>query len=118
MAWPLLGQGHFKPCLKYTAALLQSREKPETFFWSNVLSFTMIASFTIIGLELYPNSLMGPIVGRLLAAFIAGIWVLARIFREFGFKYDFTWLRSSFGFNTYTFIYQILQWIINYLIGS
>ena len=57
---------------------------------------------------------MGPVVGRLLAAFIAGIWVLARIFREFGFQYDFTWLRSSFGFNTYTFIYQILQWIINY----
>ena len=57
---------------------------------------------------------MGPIVGRLLAAIISGIWVLARIFREFGFRYDFAWLRSSFGFNTYTFIYQILQWIINY----
>jgi O-antigen/teichoic acid export membrane protein len=57
---------------------------------------------------------MGPVVGRLLAAFIAGIWVLTRIFREFGFRYDFAWLRSSFGFNTYTFLYQVLQWIINY----
>ncbi len=109
-----VGAGAFQALFKVHSSLLQSREKPETFFWSNVLSFTMIASFTIIGLELYPNSLMGPIVGRLLAAFIAGIWVLARIFREFGFQYDFTWLRSSFGFNTYTFIYQILQWIINY----
>ena len=109
-----VGAGAFQALFKVHSSLLQSRERPETFFWSNVLSFTMIASFTIIGLELYPNSLMGPVVGRLLAAFIAGIWVLARIFREFGFKYDFTWLRSSFGFNTYTFIYQILQWIINY----
>jgi len=109
-----VGAGAFQALLKVHSSLLQSRERPGTFFWSNVLSFTMIASFTIIGLELYPNSLMGPVVGRLLAAFIAGIWVLARIFREFGFKYDFTWLRSSFGFNTYTFIYQILQWIINY----
>jgi len=109
-----VGAGAFQALLKVHSSLLQSREKPETFFWSNVLSFTMIASFTIIGLELYPNSLMGPIVGRLLAAIISGIWVLARIFREFGFRYDFAWLRSSFGFNTYTFIYQILQWIINY----
>jgi O-antigen/teichoic acid export membrane protein len=109
-----VGAGAFQALFKVHSSLLQSREKPEVFLWSNVLSFTMIAAFTIIGLELFPNSLMGPIVGRLLAAFLAGLWVLARIFREFGFKYDFTWLRSSFGFNTYTFIYQILQWVINY----
>lgn len=109
-----VGAGVFQALFKVHSSLLQSREKPETFFWSNVLSFTMIASFTIIGLEMYPNSLMGPVVGRLLAALITGLWVLQRIFREFGFQFDFTWLKSSFGFNTYTFIYQILQWIINY----
>jgi O-antigen/teichoic acid export membrane protein len=109
-----VGAGVFQALLKVHSSLLQSREKPETFFWSNVFSFTLIASFTIIGLELYPNSLMGPVVGRLLAALVTGIWVLMRIFREFGFQYDFTWLKTSFGFNTYTFIYQILQWFINY----
>jgi O-antigen/teichoic acid export membrane protein len=109
-----VGAGAFQALFKVHSSLLQSREKPEMFFWSNVLSFTMIASFTIIGLELYPNSLMGPIVGRLLASIISGLWVLMRIFREFGFQYDFTWLRSSFSFNAYTFVYQILQWIINY----
>jgi O-antigen/teichoic acid export membrane protein len=109
-----VGAGAFQALLKVHSSLLQTREKPETFFWSNVLSFTMIASFTIIGLQLYPNSLMGPIVGRLLAAMISGAWVLTRIFREFGFRFDFIWLRSSFSFNAYTFIYQILQWVINY----
>lgn len=109
-----VGAGAFQALFKVHSSLLQSREKPETFFWSNVLSFTMIAAFTIIGLELYPNSLMGPIVGRLMASAIAGSWALARIFREFGLRFDFTWLKSSFSFNTYTFIYQILQWIINY----
>jgi O-antigen/teichoic acid export membrane protein len=109
-----VGAGVFQALLKVHSSLLQTREKPETFFWSNVLSFTMIASFTIVGLELYPNSLMGPIVGRLFAAIISGAWVLIRIFGEFGFKFDFTWLRSSFSFNAYTFLYQILQWIINY----
>lgn len=109
-----VGAGAFQALFKVHSSLLQSREKPETFFWSNVLSFTMIASFTIIGLEMYPNSLMGPVVGRLLAAVISALWVLGRIFREFGVQFDFTWLKTSFGFNTYTFLYQILQWVINY----
>lgn len=109
-----VGAGAFQAIFKVHSSLLQSREKPETFFWSNVLSFGLIASFTILGLELYPNSLMGPLVGRLFAGVIAGGWALARIFREFGFHFDFTWLRSSFSFNTYTFIYQLLQWVNNY----
>jgi O-antigen/teichoic acid export membrane protein len=108
------GAGALQALLKVHSSLLQTREKPETFFWSNVLSFTMIAAFTIVGLELFPNSLMGPIVGRLLAAGVTGLWVGVRIFREFGVQYDFGWLKSSFGFNTYTYIYQLLQWTINY----
>jgi O-antigen/teichoic acid export membrane protein len=109
-----VGAGVFQALFKVHSSLLQSREKPEIFFWSNVLSFSMIASFTIIGLQLFPNSLMGPIVGRFVASLVAGAWASVRIFREFGLRYDFTWLKSSFSFNAYTFIYQILQWIINY----
>jgi O-antigen/teichoic acid export membrane protein len=109
-----VGAGVFQALFKVHSSLLQSREKPEVFFWSNVLSFTMIASFTIVGLQLFPNSLIGPVVGRFLASFVAGGWASMRIFREFGFRYDFGWLKSSFSFNAYTFVYQILQWIINY----
>lgn len=109
-----VGSGVLQALFKVHSSLLQSREKPETFFWSNVLSFGLIASFTLIGLELFPNSLMGPIVGRFAAAVITAAWVLFRIFKEFGFHYDFGWLRTSFSFNTYTYIYQLLQWTINH----
>lgn len=108
-----VGSGIFQAIFKVHSSLLQSREKPETFFWSNVLSFSVIALFIVIGLQVYPNSLAGPIFGRLLGSIIPCIWVLIRIFREFGFHYDFTWLKTSFSFNTYTFIYQLLQWVIN-----
>lgn len=108
-----VGAGIFQAVFKVHSTLLQSREKPETFFWSNVLSFSLIAFFIVVGLQLYPNSLAGPIIGRLLGSFIPFIWALARIVREFGFHFDFTWLRTSFSFNAYTFIYQIQQWIIN-----
>jgi len=108
-----VGSGIFQAIFRVHSSLLQSREKPETFLWSNVFSFSLIALCIVIGLELYPNSLVGPVIGRMFGAIMPCVWALIRIFREFGFHFDFTWLRTSFGFNTYTFIYQLLQWVIN-----
>lgn len=109
-----VGAGIFQSVFKVHSSLLQSRERPDVFFWSNVSSFFMIAAFTIVGLKLYPNTLVGPVTGRLLASALMGAWALGRIFLEFGFRPDFTWLRASFSFNIYTFVYQVLQWVINY----
>jgi O-antigen/teichoic acid export membrane protein len=108
-----VGSGVFQALFRVHSTLLQSREKPETFFWSNVLSFSLVAICIIIGFQLYPNSLAGPIIGRLVASIIPAVWALSRIFREFGFHWDFGWLTSSLGFNTYNFIYQLQQWVIN-----
>jgi O-antigen/teichoic acid export membrane protein len=108
-----VGSGVFQALFRVHSTLLQSREKPETFFWSNVLSFSLVAIFIIIGFEIYPNSLAGPIFGRLVGSIIPALWALSRIFREFGFHWDFSWLKSSLGFNTYNFIYQLQQWVIN-----
>jgi O-antigen/teichoic acid export membrane protein len=108
-----VGSGVFQAIFRVHSMLLQSREKPETFFWSNVLSFSLVATFIIIGFEIYPNSLAGPIFGRLVGSIIPALWALSRIFREFGFHWDFSWLKSSLGFSTYNFIYQLLQWVIN-----
>ncbi|MEO5603889.1 MAG: oligosaccharide flippase family protein, partial [Cyclobacteriaceae bacterium] len=76
--------------------------------------FSLIAVFTLIGLWLYPNSLIGPIGGRLVSAIVSGGWVLWRIFREFGIHFNYPLLKTSFSFNFYTFLYQLLQWVINY----
>lgn len=105
--------GIFQASFKVHGNLLQSREKPELYFWSNVLSFAVIAGATIWGLWAFPNSLMGPVGGRLIAAVLSGLWALSRIFREFGVRFDMTLMRSTFSFNFYTFLYQFLQWVIN-----
>jgi O-antigen/teichoic acid export membrane protein len=107
--------GIFQALFKVHGNLLQSREKPEIFLRSNLFSFALIVIFTMVGLTLFPGTLIGPVGGRLLAAFISGLWALNRIFREFGVHFDFWLLRSSFSFNFYTFIYQLLQWVINYI---
>ena len=107
--------GIFQALFKVHGNLLQSREKPEVFFWSNIFSFSLVVIFTLLGLKLFPGTLVGPVGGRLLAAFLSGLWALFRIFREFGVHFNYPLLRTSFHFNLYTFIYQLLQWVINYL---
>lgn len=106
--------GIFQALFKVHGNLLQSRERPDVYLWSNVLNFALIAGATIVGLEMYANSLMGPVGGRLLAGVIAGLWALFRIFREFGIHFDYPLIRASLSFNFYTFLYQFLQWVINY----
>lgn len=108
------GTGIFQAMFRVHANLLQSREMPELYLWSNVVSFTLIVALTIGGLKIFPETLMGPVGGRLIAAIMSGLWALSRIFREFGIHFNLPLLRSSFRFNFYTFLYQFLQWVINY----
>lgn len=105
-----IAQGLFK----VYNTLLQSRQKPELYFLSNVLIFSAIVALTIFGLHLFPDSLLGPLGARVIAGVIAIAWVLYQIYREFGFHFNFPLLSSTFSYNHYTFIYQVQQWVINY----
>lgn len=110
-----VGVGIFQAIFKVHGNLLQTREKPETFLWSNVTSFAIIAATTVIGLKIFPGTLVGPLGGRLLAAFLSANWALFRVFREFGFQVKSPWQNTAHSFNAYSFIYQLQQWIINYV---
>lgn len=104
----------FQAFFKVHSSLLQTQEKPGLFFWANLISFSLIALFTVGGLILYPGMLVGPVGGRALAAIVAGSWALIRIFRQFGFHFNFRFLKSTFKINNSSFIYQLQQWFINY----
>lgn len=106
--------GVLQAFFKVFTSLLQTRQEPQSYLRSNLLNFSLIAIFTIGGLSLYPNSLAGPIVGRLIAAIVSGGLSAGRVFSEFGFHFDRALIRSTFNFNFYSFIYQLQQWIINY----
>lgn len=106
--------GVFQALFKVYTNLLQSREKPVLFLRSNLFSFFMIATLTITGLYVFPGTLIGPVGGRALAGLLAALWVLYRIYREFGFQFNYSLLKATFGFNHYAFIYQVQQWFMNY----
>jgi O-antigen/teichoic acid export membrane protein len=107
--------GAFQALFKVNTSLLQSREQPTWFFWSNLLNFSLIAVLTIAGLKFFPNSLAGPVGARAVAALISGIGALIRIYSEFGVRFNYPLLRSTFAFNAYSFIYQLQLWAVNYL---
>jgi len=107
--------GACQAMFKVHSNLLQTSEKPQTFFWANVASFALIALTTIVGLKLYPGTLIGPLGGRLLAGLLSVAWVLIRVFMTHGVHMKSPWLLTSSRFNAYTFVYQIQQWAGNYI---
>jgi O-antigen/teichoic acid export membrane protein len=110
-----VGVGIFQAIFKIYGNLLQTREKPVTFLWANIVYFLLIAGVTVGGLKMYPNSLAGPLGGRLLAGFVAALWVYGTVFKEFGFHLKSPWENTSFSFNAFAFLYQLQQWAINYI---
>ena len=106
--------GIFQAIVKVNSSLLQTQEKASSFLWINLLSFFLIALSTVAGLYFYPDELIGPVGGRFVAVAITGIWVLFTIYRQFGFHFDFTFLRNTLGFNHPSFLYQLMQWFNGY----
>ena len=109
-----LAIGIFQSFFKIHNSLLQTRQEPVVFFWANLLSFSIIAGLTVLGLTRYPDSLMGPLGARLCAAVVSGGWAIGRMLREFGLAFDYPLMRASLSFNFYTFIYQLQQWVMNH----
>ncbi len=112
--WLALGGGSFQALFKVYSNLLQSREQPTTFLRGNALLFLGIIILTILGLNIFPQSLIGPLGARFIALMLGATWVLYRIYKEFGVHFNWPLLNSSFSFNMYSFIYQLQQWFINY----
>lgn len=106
--------GVFQAWFKVNISLFQTRELPTRFLWSNLINFSLIASLTIVGLKLYPNSLAGPVGARAIAALVSGLVALRGVYREFGMRFNYNLIQSVFNFNVYAFIYQLQLWAINY----
>jgi O-antigen/teichoic acid export membrane protein len=109
-----IATGIFQALQKVNSSLLQTQQKPSLFFWSNLLSFSLIVVFTVASIYLFPTTLWGPVGGRLIATLITAAWVLGFTFRQFGFHFNWPLLKTTFAFNGSVYIYQVQQWFINF----
>lgn len=103
--------GVFQAVFKVNNSLQQTQEKATSFLVNNLISFSLIAAFTIVGLTFFPNALIGPIAGRLIAVAISGVWVLISIYRQHGVHLDLPLIKSTFDYNHPSLLYQIMQWV-------
>lgn len=111
----------FNSFFKTYTNLLIAQERPNRFFWMNIINFVLTISISLTGLYMYPFSLTGPMWGRLLSG--VGIFLIALCFfiKEFGFSFQKKLIRDIYKYSTPLLQYLALLWIIGnidrYIIG-
>jgi O-antigen/teichoic acid export membrane protein len=93
--------------------LLIYQQRPVRFFWYNIINFVLTIVISVIVLYMYPNTLMGPMWGRLLSG--AGIFIISiyGFSTEFGIRLKTKYLKPIFYFCLPVFIYYILTWVLS-----
>ncbi len=105
----------FNGIFKTYSALLINQQRPVRFFWLNISNFliTIAASLTI--LYLYPYTLYGPIVGRMIPAIVSASICLIMIGAEYGFHWESTNVKRIVNYTTPLLVYALLSWSVNYI---
>jgi len=105
--------GFFNGVFKAYTSHLIFREKPTPYFWSNILHFTLVIIVSIGGLYLFPQSLIGPIWGRLIGALATFIWATLFFLKHGSFKWNKDVFKHLIKYSTPIYFHNILYWIIS-----
>lgn len=105
----------FNGIFKSYSSLLINRQRPVRFLWLNLASFVLTISLSLVLLHLFPFTLWGPVLGRLIPTFLLSLVSLALLYREFGFTPDRRFIRGIVSFCTPMFIYAAMLWVVNYI---
>lgn len=103
--------GFFNSFFKTYTYLLVFEKKPGAYLLFNVVNFALTIIISIIGLYMYPDSLIGPMYGRLLSGL--GIFSMALIgfLYTSGISFRFHLLKNLHVFCLPYVMYVILTWV-------
>lgn len=93
--------------------LLINQERPERYFWMNILMFVLTIAFSLGLLFLFPDSLIGPIWGRFLASVLTAFLAFLFIRIEFGIRISTSFLPEIFSFCTPVFLFILFAWFLS-----
>ena len=105
----------FNGIFKSYSSLLINQQRPERFFWLNISNFVFTLGASLSLLYLFPYTLYGPIIGRLVPAVISGLLSLFLILKEFGIAFRRNFLHGIWTFCAPMVVYAIMVWIVNYI---
>ncbi|MGP8217620.1 MAG: lipopolysaccharide biosynthesis protein [Bacteroidia bacterium] len=98
----------------YTTLLIY-RQQQWRFLWFNLINFIATIIISLIGLEMYPHSIIGPMWGRLLSGVVIFLLALSFYLVEYGIAFDKTMLSGWQKFCTPVVIFSLLTWIMSYV---
>jgi len=103
----------FNSYFKTYTNLLIYQQRPIKFFWMNIFNFILTIGISLAGLHLYPQTLIGPMYGRLLSG--VGIFVVSFLFfaTEFGFSFRTKYVKGIVEFCYPFLFFLILTWVLN-----
>lgn len=105
----------FNSFFKTYTFLLINQQRPIRFMWLNLFNFILTLFISIVGLYLYPQTLIGPMYGRLLSG--SGIFLLALIYfiSESGIQFKLKELKGAVSFCAPIVVYLSMIWVISYI---
>jgi O-antigen/teichoic acid export membrane protein len=94
--------------------LLVNQQKPVRFFWINLLNFALTVVLTIVLLLKFPNTLIGPITARAIAAGIVFLLSLYLIVRQYHLSFEWLFFRTMVIICFPVLLNYLLNWSLGY----
>jgi len=107
--------GIFNSTFKTYSNLLINQERPARFFWLNITNFGITITVSLILLYLFPFTLYGPILGRLIPAVISASLSLLLLSGEYGLSWNTTYIKKIISYSTPIMVYALLTWVVSYI---
>jgi O-antigen/teichoic acid export membrane protein len=105
----------FNGFFKTYSNLLVNQQRPERFFWLNISNFIITLGASIGLLYLYPYTLTGPIMGRLIPAVISCTASVIMIVSQYGLRFSRKHLDGMMAFCAPMIAYGAMIWVVNYV---
>jgi O-antigen/teichoic acid export membrane protein len=107
--------GLFNGVFKTYSALLINQQRPVRFFWLNITNFAVTVGATLAILYVWPYTLYGPILGRMIPAIVSASLCLLMIGIEYGFIWDSSYVKKIVRYTSPLMLYALLTWVVSYI---
>ncbi len=101
--------------VKTYSTLLITQQRPERFFWINIITFLLTIGCSLTLLYLFPFTLYGPILGRMIPAIISASIALALMGKQYGLAWNPGLVRKIVRYSSPLMAYALLTWVVTYI---
>jgi O-antigen/teichoic acid export membrane protein len=91
------------------------QQRPVRFFWLNISNFLLTIAVSLLILYLFPFTMYGPILGRLIPAVIVASISLSLVGREYGLAWNPAYVKKILNYSSPLVLYALLSWVVTYI---